>query len=172
MATATQLLRRTGIEVIDYDKMSVFKTTKATAADILAYGDLVDLSSGEALLTDAADASEIGGVCLDDSPGTDNSPDEVVTIARKALLRVPLSASAGAIVPGDGLAWSTGQTVAQRNAGTVVAFTVTDTLTEAVLIANEIKAASAGGTILATLDVMWLKALDTSVTTIETITVA
>ena len=172
MPTAIDYQYRNGVAIEWMDDLWLFKSTKATASDIICYGDFVDYSSGEFTLTVAADNTIFAGVCIEDSPGAEQHPDQKITVSARCRVRIPLASGQAAIAIGRGLAWSTGPSVVNKNAGTVVAFTLALTAVEAVCWAAESVAANATS-ILAIVDVPLLKAFGSNAianTTIETAT--
>jgi len=116
MATATQLFTSSNIEVIQVISEPL-KVAKATAADIISKGDLINNASA-AYTAQTADVPmdnvTFWGVSLTDSPGADQENSPLIHVAYHCICRVKL---AGTVLPGYSLIAAAGPTIANLKLG-------------------------------------------------------
>lgn len=168
MATSTEKLTRSGIEIVEVLGPTM-KWYKDVPGAILAYGDLLTKTAFAKLeLYDPTyDADLFAGLCLQDSPGTDQETDQQISVAPKCIARVRINSTAVA-TPGVALAIASGPTNAQKEAGTQVNFVFTVTPTHGVCWALE--NIPAGGSGLVLFDVYMQAAQAGLNTVIQTVT--
>ena len=174
MATATELLQRSGIDVVDVLSRPL-RCKKKTNADILAAGDVVEFVStsdrtiqlfGTAVGSLPCVSDSFLGICLDDNPGTDQVNLPIISVAYHCVIRAKVTAAA--VKCGAALKVSIGPLKAEKNAGTYVDWVFVAAAGEGVAWALEDIAASGTGLIL--IDTRVASSMASNIFAFETVT--
>jgi hypothetical protein len=126
MATKRELLRASNIEIVsDPSTWLVGKAKKTTVADIYAKGDAMIAETTNGLCSiwvpSSSNNSSFAGILTHDSIGEEQVNSEDLIILLRGIVRIKTSA---AVKFGESLLISAGPTAANRNAGTMVDWTV------------------------------------------------